>query len=47
MAVSRIVNDTTLNLDTDQLVKKIRIALLNSGRVIATTAVGADGPEDS
>ena len=46
MAVSRIVNDTTLNLDTDQLVKKIRIALLNSGRVIATTAVGADGPED-
>ena len=46
MAVSRIVNDTTLNLDTDQLVKKIRIALLNSGRVIVTTAVGADGPED-
>jgi uncharacterized protein (TIGR02722 family) len=46
MAVSRIVNDTTLNLDTDQLVKKIRIALLNSGRVITTTAVGADGPED-
>lgn len=46
MAVSRIVNDTTLNLDTDQLVKKIRIALLNSGRVIVTTAVGAGGPED-
>ena len=46
MAVSRIVNDTTINLDTDQLVKKIRIALLNSGRVIVTTAVGADGPED-
>ena len=46
MAVSRIINDTTINLDTDQLVKKIRIALLNSGRVIVTTAVGADGPED-
>lgn len=46
MAVSRIINDTTLNLDTDQLVKKIRIALLNSGRVIVTTAVGAGGPED-
>ncbi len=46
MAISRIVNDTTLNIDTDQLVKKIRIALLNSGRVITTTAVGADGPED-
>ena len=46
MAVSRIVNDTTLNIDTDQLVKKIRIALLDSGRVVVTTAVGADGPED-
>jgi len=46
MAISRIVNDTTLVLDTDQLVKKIRIALLNSGRVVTTTAVGADGPED-
>ena len=46
MAISRIVNDTTLVLDTDQLVKKIRIALLNSGRVITTTAVGAGGPED-
>ena len=47
MAVSRIVNDTTINIDTDQLVKKIRIALLNSGRVITTTAVAAGGPEDA
>lgn len=47
MAISRIVNDTTLNIDTDQLVKKIRIALLNSGRVITTTAVAAGGPEDA
>ena len=46
MAISRIINDTTLDIDTDQLVKKIRIALLNSGRVITTTAVGAGGPED-
>ena len=47
MAISRIINDTTLNIDTDQLVKKIRIALLNSGRVVTTTAVAAGGPEDS
>lgn len=47
MAISRIVNDTTLNIDTDQLVKKIRIALLNSGRVVVTTAVAAGGPEDA
>lgn len=46
MAISRIINDTTLDIDTDQLVKKIRIALLNSGRAITTTAVGAGGPED-
>ena len=46
MAVSRMVNDTALDIDTDQLVKKIRIDLLESGRVIATTAVGLEGPED-
>ena len=47
MAISRIINDTTLNIDTDQLVKKICIALLNSGRVVTTTAVAAGGPEDA
>ena len=46
LAISRIVNDTTLTLDTDQLVKKMRIEFLNSGRVVTTTAVGAGGPED-
>ncbi len=46
MAVSRMVNDTPLDIDTDQLVKKIRIDLLESGRVIVTTAVGLEGPED-
>ena len=47
MAISRITNDTALSLDTDQLVKKMRVALLNSGRVMVTTAVGAGGPEDA
>ena len=46
MAMSRMVNDTALDIDTDQLVKKIRIDLLESGRVIVTTAVGLEGPED-
>ncbi|MDC0661557.1 penicillin-binding protein activator LpoB [Marinobacter sp. SS21] len=46
MAVSRIVNDTMQRIDTDQLVKKIRVALLRSGKVITTTAVGLDGAED-
>ena len=47
MAIGRITNDTTLDIDTDQLVKKIRIELLNSGRVMTTTAVGAGGAEDT
>ena len=46
MAISRMINDTALNIDTDQLVKKIRVDLLDSGRVIVTTAVGLEGPED-
>ena len=47
MALGRIINDTTLNIDTSQLTKKIRIELLNSGRVVVTTAVGAGGAEES
>lgn len=46
MMVSRIVNDTMQRIDTDQLVKKIRVDLLNSGKVAVTTAVGAAGAED-
>lgn len=46
LVVSRIINDTTQRIDTDQLVKKIRIALLRSGRVVTTTAIGLDGAED-
>lgn len=46
LAVSRIINDTMQRVDTDQLVKKIRVELLNSGKVVVTTAVGADGAED-
>lgn len=47
MTVSNIKNDTMQRIDTDQLVKKIRIDLLNSGRVVVTTAVSVNGPEDS
>ena len=47
MVVSRITNDTMQRIDTDQLVKKIRVALLRSGKVITTTAVGLNGAEDA
>ena len=44
--ISDFTNDTTLRLDIDQIVKPIRIALLNSGKFIVTTAIRAGGPED-
>lgn len=46
LAISRIINDTMQRIDTDQLIKKIRVELLRSGKVVVTTAVGANGPED-
>ncbi|MCG8617752.1 MAG: penicillin-binding protein activator LpoB [Desulfobacterales bacterium] len=47
LAISRIINDTTQRVDTDQLIKKIRVELSRSGKVYVTTAVSADGPEDA
>ncbi|BCD60978.1 MULTISPECIES: penicillin-binding protein activator LpoB [unclassified Nitratiruptor] len=46
LMISDFTNDTTQRLDIDQIVKKIRIALLNSGKFIVTTALRAGGPED-
>lgn len=47
LAVSNVMNDTAQRIDTDQLTKKIRISLLNSGRFVVTTAIGINGPEDA
>ena len=44
LAISDVKNDTMQHIDTDQLIKKIRIELLNSGKVFVTTAIG--GGED-
>ena len=46
LVVSRIINDTMQHIDTDQLVKKIRVGLLRSGKVVVTTAISANGAED-
>lgn len=46
VAMGRVVNDTTQRIDTSMLTKKIRIALLKSGKAVMTTAVAAGGPED-
>lgn len=47
LAISKIANDTMQRIDTDLLIKRIRIDLLGSGKVVVTTAVKAGGPEDS
>jgi len=47
LAISDVKNDTMQHIDTDQLIKKIRIELLNSGKVFVTTAVGSNGNVDS
>ncbi|CAG35317.1 penicillin-binding protein activator LpoB [Desulfotalea psychrophila] len=46
LVISHILNDTMQRIDTDQLIKKIRIALLQSGMVKTTTAIGLNGAED-
>jgi len=43
IAISRIVNNTGQQIDTDLLVKKIRVALLNSGKAQTTTTMGVGG----
>lgn len=43
LAISRIVNNTSQHLDTDMLVKKIRVALNKTGKVQTTTTMGLGG----
>lgn len=40
MAVSKIRNDTMTHIDTDLLVKKMRVSLSQSGKVVTTTTLG-------
>lgn len=46
LAMSRIVNNTGEQIDTDLLTKKIRVALLQSGKAVTTTTFGLNGAED-
>ncbi len=43
LSISRVTNDTSDQFDTDQLMKKIRISLLQTGKVQVTQAVGLGG----
>ncbi|RME91831.1 MAG: penicillin-binding protein activator LpoB [Verrucomicrobia bacterium] len=46
LAISRIVNNTSEQIDTDLLVKKIRVALLRTGKVQTSTTIAFGGAED-
>lgn len=43
LAISRIVNNTGQQIDTDLLVKKIRVVVLQSGQAVTTTTIGLGG----
>lgn len=43
LAISRIVNNTMQQIDTDSLTKKIRVELNRSGKTITTTTLGLGG----
>jgi len=40
LAIDRIINNTQLNVDTDLLIKKIRVSLLQTGKVAVTNTMG-------
>ena len=46
IAISQVTNDTMQHIDTDQLIKKIRVDLLRSGRAVVTTSIGSEGNVD-
>ena len=46
LAISKIVNSTSLQIDTDQLVKKIRVELNKTGKVMTTTILAYGEVED-
>jgi uncharacterized protein (TIGR02722 family) len=45
IATGRITNDTTLRIDTDQLMVKVETEILNSGQGVMTSAVGPGADE--
>jgi uncharacterized protein (TIGR02722 family) len=47
MTTGRIVNDTMQRINTNQLMAKIEEAMLNSGQVVMTAAVGGEGAPDA
>ncbi len=40
LAIDRVINNTTLSVDTDLLIKKIRVALTQTGKIAVTNTMG-------
>lgn len=47
LVMSRIVNDTGQQIDTDLLTQHIRVALLNSGKAVTTTTFGPNAQDQT
>lgn len=47
VAIDQVINDTTQRIDTDLLIKKIRIAMLKSGKAVVTSAIQVGGAEST
>lgn len=46
VGIGHIINNTTQQIDTDLLVKKIRVALLQSGKAVTSTTYGLGGQSE-
>lgn len=46
LAISRIVNNTAQHVDTDLLIKKMRVELNRTGEILTTTTLAYSGVED-
>ncbi|AQQ70651.1 putative lipoprotein [Limihaloglobus sulfuriphilus] len=46
VATGRVVNDTMQRIDTDQLMAKVEEELMNTGKVVLTSALGGSGAKD-
>lgn len=46
LAISKIVNNTAQHVDTDLLIKKMRVELNQTGEVLTTTTLAYGGAED-
>ena len=46
LAISRIVNNTAQHVDTDLLIKKMRVELNRTGEILTTTTLAYGGVED-